>query len=288
MRMRVLGGLAALAIAGACAHGSTRSDTVSDEALARVPPDQMGNVNQARLDVSKAKDNLARENLGQEKAKRYLDVANNEVSIAKAQQDRDAAAQKAADYARNDQAATESQSAMGLARQREQVAAAHVKAAQELSSYSAARVSAAQKAVDLANARLEQAKFKAVQASGDPAAANIDGAAIAKRVEDTRVALEQERTKVAQAKASASAARTSWIALRDQLPADQRFGVGGSGTNSGTSSDTAANLSGQTGTNQTNAGRENYNIDTRNTDPNKGPMSNNPALYDDKDLFNLL
>jgi hypothetical protein len=150
--------------------------------------------------------------------------------------------------------------------------------------YAQARVDAAQKAVDLSNARLEQAKFKAVQATGDPAAANIDGPAIAKKVEDARVALEQDRAKVSQLKATASAARTSWIALREQLPADQRFGVGGSGS----SSDTAANLSGQSGTNQTPAGRENYDIDTKNTDPNKGPLSNNPALYDDKELFNLL
>jgi hypothetical protein len=280
--MRVLAGFAALAVAGACAHGSTRSDTVSDEVLARVPPNQMGGVNQARLDVAKAKDTLARENLANEKAKRYIDVANNEVSIAKAQIDRNESAQKAADYARNDPAAAQSQSAMGLARQREQVANSHVNAAQELSKYTAARVGAAQKAVDLANARLEQAEFKAVQASGDRAVNDIDGQAIAKRVEDARVALEQERAKVSQTKASASAARTSWVALRDQLPADQRFGVGGSG------SDTAANLSGKEGTNQTPANRENYNIDTKNTDPDKGPMSTNPALYDDKELFNLL
>jgi|GEM_PF-361603 len=282
MRMRVLAGFAVLAVAGACAHGSTRSDTVSDEVLARVPPNQMGGVNQARLDVSKAKDTLARENLANEKAKRYIDVANNEVSIAKAQIERNESAQKAADYARNDPGSAQSQSAMGLARQREQVANSHVNAAQELAKYTGARVVAAQKAVDLANARLEQAEFKALQASGDRAVNDIDGQAIAKRVEDTRVALEQERAKVSQTKASASAARTSWVALRDQLPADQRFGVGGSG------SDTAANLSGKEGTNQTPANRENYNIDTKNTDPNKGPMSNNPALYEDKDLFNLL
>jgi len=282
MRIRVLVVTAALAFVGACAHGSARSDTVSDEVLARVPPNQMGGVNQARLDVAKAKDTLARENLAHEKAKRYIDVANNEVSIAKAQIERNESAQKAADYARNDPATSQSQSAMGLARQREQVATAHVNAAQELEKYSAARVGAAQKAVDLANARLEQAEFKAVQASGDRAVNDIDGQAIAKRVEDTRVALEQERAKVSQTKASASAARTSWIALRDQLPADQRFGVGGSG------SGTAATLSGKEGTNKTPANRENYDIDTRNTDPDKGPMSNNPALYDDKDLFNLL
>lgn len=282
MRMRFLVISVTLAFAGACAHGSSRSDTVSDEALARVPPDQMTQVNQARLDVSKAKDNLARENLRLNKAKKYVDVANSEVKIAEEQLSRNQSAQDAANYARNDQAAEQSQSAMGLARQREQVAKGHVKAANDLVGYAQTRVDAAQKAVDLANARLEQAKFKAVQASGDPAANNIDGQAIAKRVEDTRVALEQERTKVAQAKANASASRTSWIALRDQLPADQRFGVGGSG------SDTAANLSGQTGTNQTDTGRENYDIDTKNTDPNKGPMSNNPSLYDDKELFNLL
>ena len=282
MRIRVLVVTAALAFVGACAHGSARSDTVSDEVLARVPPNQMGGVNQARLDVAKAKDTLARENLAHEKAKRYIDVANNEVSIAKAQIERNESAQKAADYARNDPATSQSQSAMGLARQREQVATSHVNAAQELAKYTAARVGAAQKAVDLANARLEQAEFKAVQASGDRAVNDIDGQAIAKRVEDTRVALEQERAKVSQTKASASAARTSWIALRDQLPADQRFGVGGSG------SGTAATLSGKEGTNKTPANRENYDIDTRNTDPDKGPMSNNPALYDDKDLFNLL
>jgi colicin import membrane protein len=284
MRIRMLVAVAALAVAGACAHGSTRSDTVSDEALARVPPDQMAAVNQARLDLNKANDSVARENLRLNKAKKYVDVANNEVKIAQEQLNRDKSAQEAANYARNDQASTQSQSAMGLARQREQVANAHVKSANELVNYAQARVDAAQKAVDLANARLEQAKFKAVQASDKPSAANIDGPAIAKKVEDARIGLEQERAKVSQAKANASAARTSWIALRDQLPADQRFGVGGSGS----TSDTAANLSGKTGTNQTKSGHENYDIDTQNTDPNRGPMSNNPALYDDKELFNLL
>ena len=288
MTMRVLVLSAALAFAGACAHGSARSDTVRDDVLARVPPDRMAEVNQAREDVNKAKDNLARENLRLNQAKKYVDVASNEAKIAEDQLNRDKAAQEAANYARNDKAATQSQSAMGLARQREQVAQAHGKAANDLVVYAQERVNAAQKAVDLANARLEQAKFKAVQASGDPAAKNIDGDAIAKRVEDSRVGLEQERNKVTQAKANASASRSSWVALRDQLPADQRFGVGGSGPASGAGSSTAANLSGKTGTNQTPTGRENYDIDTHNTDPNKGPTSNNPSNYDDKDLFNLL
>jgi len=282
MRMRVLVASAALALAAACAHGSSRSDTVSDEALARVPPDQLGTVNQARLDVSKAKDNLARENLRLNQAKKYVDVANNEVKIADEQLNRDKAAQEAANYARNDQGATQSQSAMGLARQRQQVAQAHVQAANQLVNYAQERVNAANKAVDLANARLESAKFKAVQASGDPAANNIDGQAIAKRVEDARIALEQERTKVAQMKATATSARTTWTSLRDQLPADQRFGVGGSG------SDNAAHLSGQAGANPNDTTRENYNIDTQNTDPNRGQLSNNPSHYDDKELFNLL
>lgn len=283
MRTRVLVVTAALAFAGACATGSSvKSDTVSDETLARVPAEQMASVNQARLDVSKAQDSLNRENLRLSQAKKYVDVANNEVKITQEQLNRDKAAQEAANYARNDKAATQSQSAMGLARQREQVANAHVKAATDLEAYAQARVNAGQKAVDLANARLEQAKYKAVQASGDRAVNNIDGQAIAKRVEDARIALEQERAKVSQAKASATAARTSWVALRDQLPADQRFGVGGSG------SDTAANLSGKTGTNQTPAGTENYKIDTDNTDPQKGRMSTNPSSYDDKELFNQL
>jgi colicin import membrane protein len=282
MRIRALVVTAALAVAGACAHGSSRSDTVSDEVLARVPANQMASVDQARADVNKAKDTVARENLRLSQAKKYVDVANNEVKISQDQLNRDKAAQDAANYARNDQASTQSQNAMGLARQRELAANAHVKAANELVNYAQARVTASQKAVDLANARLEDAKFKAVKASGDRAANDIDAQAIAKRVEDSRVALEQERTNVSQAKSNASAARNSWITLRDQLPADQRFGVGGSGNG------TAANLSGQSGANQTDSGHENYNIDTKNTDPNKGPMSNNPALYEDKDLFNGL
>ncbi len=283
MRIRMLVGTAALAFAGACAHGSSssRSDTVSDEALARVPQAQMASVNQARTDVSKAKDTVAREELRLSQAKKYVDVANSEVTTAKAQLDQNKSAQQAADYARNDQATTQAQSAQGLARQREQVADAHLKAANDLVNYAQERVNAANKAVDLANARLESAKFKTLQASGDPAVNNIDGQAIAKRVEDSRIALEQERAKVTQMKATASAARTSWIALRDQLPADQRLGVGGSG------SGTAANLSGQAGSNQIN-GHENYNIDTDNTDPTKGRMSTNPGSYNDKDLFNLL
>jgi hypothetical protein len=286
MRLFVVG--AALAFVGACAHGSARSDTVSDDVLARVPPDRMAEVNQARDDVNKAKDNLARENLRLNQARKYVEVAKNESKMAEDQLNRDKAAQDAASYARDNQAATQSQSAMGLARQRELVAQAHGKAAGDLVAYAQERVNAAQKAVDLSNARLEQSKLKAVQASGDPATKDIDGDAIARRVEDSRVALEQERAKVMQAKANASASRSSWVTLRDQLPADQRPGVGGSGPDSGAGSSTAANLSGQPGTNQTKSGRENYNIDTRNTDPNKGPTSNNPANYDDKDLFKEL
>src|SRR6516225_5915750 len=50
MRMRVLALGAVLGLAGACAHGNARSDTVSDDVLARVPPDRMAEVNQARND----------------------------------------------------------------------------------------------------------------------------------------------------------------------------------------------------------------------------------------------
>jgi hypothetical protein len=284
MRIRALAVTATFGVAGACAHGSSRSDTVSDEVLARVPANQMASVDQARADVNKAKDTVARENLRLNQAKKYVEVAGNEVKVSQDQLSRDQSAQEAANYARNGQASTQSQSAMGLTRQREQVAEAHQKAANELMNYAQARVTASQKAVDLANARLEDAKYKAVKASGDQAANDIDTQAISKRVGDSRVALEQERNKVAQAKSNASSARSSWVALRDQLPPNQRFGVG----RSGSSSSTAANLSGQAGTNKTNSGHENDNIETKNTDPNKGPMSNNPALYEDKELFNGL
>jgi len=281
MKLRVLVVTAALAFAGACAHGKVLSDTVSDEALARVPADKMAPVNQARLDANKAQDTLAREKLRLDQANQYVDVAKNEGAIAKAELDRDQAAKQAADDARNQKAGTEAQSATGLARQKQQVAESHQQAAKALVGYAQERVNAGQKAVDLANARLELAKYQALKASGDPAIANFDGAAIQKRVEDTRVALEQERASVSQARASARAARNSWVALRDQLPADQRFGVGGSGS-------TAGNLSGQTGTNQTPAGKENLAIDTRNTDPNRGQTSSDPNNFDDNELFNLL
>src|SRR5262252_8514591 len=157
MRLRVLVVTAALAFAGACAHGKVLSDTVSDEALARVPADKMAPVNQARLDANKAQDTLAREKLRLDQSNKYVDVAKNEVTIAKAELDRDHAAQQAADAARNKQAGTEAQSAMGLAWQKQQVADSHLEAAKALSSYAQERVNAAQKAVELANARLELA-----------------------------------------------------------------------------------------------------------------------------------
>ena len=281
MRLRVLVVTAALAFAGACAHDKVLSDTVSEEALARVPADKMAPVNKARTDVSNAQDTLAREKLRLDQSNKYVDVAKNEVTIAKAELDRDQAAQPAADAARNKQAGTEAQSAMGLARQKQQVADSHLEAAEALSGYAQERVNAAQKAVELANARLELAKYDALKASGGPSISNFDGAAIQKGAQDERVALEQERAKVSQSKANAVAARKSWVALRNQLPADQRFGVGGSGP-------TAGNLSGQAGTNQTPAGDENLNIDTRNAHPNRGQTSSDPNKYNDKELFNLL
>ena len=213
MRIRLLAGFAALAVAGACAHGSTRSDTVSDEVLARVPPDKMGGVNQARLDVSKAKDTLARENLSREgqslhrgREGRGRDRQGSDRSQRVRPEGRGLRPERPGGRPVPERHGPRAPTGAGrqLARQRSHGSS---------QKYSAARVNAAQKAVDLANARVEQAEFKAVQATGDPVVNNIDGQAIAKHAEDARVALEQQRAIVSQTKASASAARSSWIAL---------------------------------------------------------------------------
>lgn len=213
----------ALALGGACASGRTLSGTVSDEQLARVPAGDLSKVNAARTDLAKANDAVARQNLAIDQARSEVDVANREVDLAKAKVDKAEATQEAAKEHRSASGERTGAASESSARRELRIAQEHVRAAQADVTYATAERDLAQRNVELSNARLESVKYGAVKASGDPVAQNIDGQAIQKRIDQAKIAVDDQATRVVAAKNDADSAKRSWAAAQGTL------GLGGSG-----------------------------------------------------------
>lgn len=211
-------GAALLGLAG-CAHESAK---VSDEQLARVPPAQMQPVYQQRDQVSKANDALSRQQIRVKEAQNELSVAQNDKSVADAEMDRAKSALEAAQYARDQQRTRQAQNQLQQAQQKQQLAQLHIDAAQGQLDYANARADAAQKQVSVAQSALELEEFQAIQKSGDPAAKELNGNEIQKK-------LEQARADYRNAQNEAMQQRDRYQSVRQRYEQAMQRGIGGAG-----------------------------------------------------------
>ena len=183
--------LAALtACAGSRSH-ENEAPKVSDADFARLGPDQMAPVDQARQALYAARDELARARLRQQQMQNEAALAQADRTAADADAQRAAAEAKTANDSREPAALQRVQQLQQQASLRRQAADAHLDYANKLGAARAAQVTSAQRQVDLAEAQLELAKLQSLQAGGVPAAAKYDAAAFQKRTQEARQAADQ-------------------------------------------------------------------------------------------------
>ncbi|MGQ0505420.1 MAG: hypothetical protein ACT4TC_08865 [Myxococcaceae bacterium] len=217
-------------LAGACAHteaGLTTSPTVSDEKLARVPADQLGGVNEARAMQTEAKDEVARKALEVKKAKKEVDLANQDLKVAQAQIDR---ARKGNENSRfNRDAAGEKTTTSQLASAQAQLVAAksRIELAKAQLTLAEDQHRRAETEMSLGTAKVDLAKAEALTASGDPSATSINTAAIQQRINSAQENLARMDVQLQQDEAAVASARER--SASDADLAGKMPGVGGSG-----------------------------------------------------------
>jgi chromosome segregation ATPase len=205
----------------ACATSKAARETgqVSDEDFARLPPGQMGPVDQARAQLRKSQDDLARVKLQAQQVSHEDDLAKAEQTAADAKIQQAQAQLKMAQDRGDQKAIAQANRAVETAKLQRQAADAHLDYVNKLASARQAQVEAAQGRVGLMQARVEQAKLQALQQAGIPAASKYDPAVFRRNVADAEVAYSQAQGKARDQMAQAQASLQQWHKLRGEYQA---------------------------------------------------------------------
>src|SRR5438874_10534636 len=207
----VIWAVPACAVALACASNPKPVQKVDDSGLARLDETQMQPVDDARIEVGRAEDSLARVRANEADAQARLTVAKTEREVADAQLKRALAERDLLkkQYAAQDQ----------LARADEEVRAGQdrIRAADMKRQYLERMVQVAQADrnaaaahVDTSNALVEQAKLRAMRAAEVPQAESANSGAIDSRVAELQVREPQLRKEAADLRAGAVDAYHKW------------------------------------------------------------------------------
>ena len=117
----VLAGLCAFVL-GACAH----QGQVTEQQLARVPSGGMAKVDEARTELSRAQDKVARQDIAITSAEGEVSVAKDDVRVADAGSNRTETMMKKADFDRNASAQRSAHQDASLSRAQKEAAEAHL------------------------------------------------------------------------------------------------------------------------------------------------------------------
>jgi hypothetical protein len=188
--MQRMGLALAIAACAGCSHQSA-SVKISDADFARLAPDQMAPINQARQAVDTARDELNRTRLREQQMQNEAGLAQADRTVADADAQRAAAEARAATESREPAALQRVQQLQQQASLRRQAADAHLDWANKLGAARAAQMTAAERQVDLAQAQLDLTKLQALQAGGVPAAAKYDVNTFQKHYQETQKASDQ-------------------------------------------------------------------------------------------------
>jgi colicin import membrane protein len=205
----LIGAMGALALS--CASSPKPVQKMDDSGLARLDESQMQPVDDARVELGRAQDALARSRANEADAQARLEVAKTERGVADAQMKRALAERDLLkkQYAPQDQ----------LARAEEEIQAAQerIRAADMKRTYLERMVQVAQADrdaaaahVETANAMVEQAKFRAMKAADVPQAESANAGSIDSRVAEAQVREAQFRKKAADLRASAVDSYNKW------------------------------------------------------------------------------
>ena len=213
----------------ACSHFGQSNEQVSQDQIARVPPKDLAGVNQARVTLAKAEDEVARQQLAVKSAKDEVDVANDEVKTVQAQIDELNSQIKKAEHDRNKTTLQRSQQQLKVANAQLDAAKARVTSAKSGVDLANANMAQTEAQRDLAKDQLENQQYLALKQSGDPEWKKVNANGILSRIDDDNKKIEQARLDVQHQKTTAASNRAAWQAAVQNY--QRMAGVGGSGSN---------------------------------------------------------
>jgi uncharacterized protein (DUF3084 family) len=211
MRTQV-GSLVACALALSCAGGQKAAPPkVDDSGLSRLDETQMQPVDDARIELGRAQDALARARANEGDAQARLTVAKTERDVADAQLKRALAERDLLkkQYAPQDQL-VRSDEEVRTSQDRIRASDMKRKYLERMVQVAQADRNAAAAHVDTANALVEQAKLRAMRTADVPQAGSVNAGAIDARVAEAQVREAQQRKQAADLRAGAVDAYNQW------------------------------------------------------------------------------
>ncbi|HET9597517.1 MAG TPA: hypothetical protein VFP65_18150 [Anaeromyxobacteraceae bacterium] len=216
------GAVALAVLAAACAgHRSGEGDgpRVADADLGRLAPEQMQPVDDARRYLASARDELARAKLRQQDLTQEAALSKADQEAAEALRHRAEANAKAADASRAPAQVEQARQMQEQAKLAKSAADARADWAAKASAARQAGVRAAEQQVRLGDARVEEAKLRALQAASIPAATKYDAARFQEQVQGAQRAFDDALKKTRDLDGQATASQQRWQDLQKQLQA---------------------------------------------------------------------
>jgi chromosome segregation ATPase len=223
---RAAGMAATVFLLAACGGAREARDTSTapkiDEAwLARVPPEDMAPVEDARTQLRAQEDELSRARVAKQDAENQRTVARNEEETAKAAVKTAESQLKAAEAQGQAPEIAEARAALERARLARQVAEANRQRADQAVEVADARIEAQEAEVKLARNFVSQAEYRALLANGDTRAAELDPAAFDQAIATSQNEANQAQARVQQREQKLQTAARRHDQLRQQLQASQ-------------------------------------------------------------------
>jgi hypothetical protein len=220
--MKKLAMLAGASLALACAS-SQKTEAPKAEVLdadyGRLAPNQTAVVEAARRSEMAARDDLARAQVRLRAAEHEMELAQADAPAVEADRKRAEAEAKMATESREPIAVDRASGAKQAADLHERAAKAHTDYAGKLKEACAAEATAAQTRLDASTARVDQAKLRAMQSAGVPAAQKYDPMSFDKAVNDATEKQAGAEAEALQKRQQAVTAERQWDDLQRQLRA---------------------------------------------------------------------
>ena len=175
-------GFASLLALG-CASG--KADQVSDLQLARLSADQLGPVNEARMEQQRANDDANRQELAVRRAENEIRNAKDENHITDARYDQAENSIKSAQYVDDPSQRHEQEHQLEILRAYKDVTEQKIRVSEAQFYLAVAEKDAAVARKEHADARLEWEKYNVLVAANDPVAQSIDGVELKRRYDRT-------------------------------------------------------------------------------------------------------
>ena len=201
-----------LAIAAGCAS-TKASSTVSDSDFGRLTPSQIRPVDDARAQLSLARDELGRAKLSVVNDQHEGELARSDQATASAGVSRAATESKVGKESNDAGQMQQARDDAKTARQGKEVADARLAYSKKLATSQAAQVTAAERKVDLMAEKVNLAKLQSLDDAAIPAAGKYDRATAMERVVNAQRAYDRATATAATASSESTTAKEHWQKL---------------------------------------------------------------------------